>query len=81
MASQADLLRTLPLELRYRIYSYLFPGVEDRTVPIEQKDQSDDELSPLLVVPDDPLYICRYRGRSGDHGWPEEVDNAFFQGL
>ena len=77
MASQADLLRTLPPEVRQCVYSHLFFGDGDGTVQIEHKSRSDDWLSAL---PKDPLYVANFSGRRGNPEWPKEVDEDFPRG-
>ena len=75
--AQTDLLRTLPFELRRYVYSYLFSGDGESTVWIRQKPPSEPWLSAVLALPEDPVYLTRYRNRD----WFEEIDEAFFQGL
>ena len=81
MASQADLLRTLPPELRQCVYSHLFFSDGDGTVQIEHKPRSDDWLSAILASFEDFLYVANYWGRRGKRKWPEELDEAFCRGM
>ena len=81
MASQADFLRTLPIELRQCVYSHLFFGDGDCTVQIEQKPQSDDWLSAMLAFSEDSLYVAKYWARRCNPEWPKEIDEALFRGM
>ena len=84
MASQADLLRSLPLELRQSVYSHLFFGDGDGTVQIDHKSrstgQSEDWLSAMPALPEDPLYVAHFWWKPGNIQWPKETDEAFFRG-
>ena len=81
MASQADLLRTLPPELRQCVYSHLFFGDGDGTVKIEHKSRSDDWESAILALPEDPLYVAHYWERRRSPIFAKEIDEAFFRGM
>ena len=81
MASHADILTTLPPELRQYVYSHLFFGVGDGTVQIEHKSRSDDWPSAMPVLPEDSLYVAQFWGKRGNAERPKEIDEAFFRGM
>lgn len=81
MATQTDLLKTLPPELRQYIYSYLFPADGKCTVRIGQSSRSEPWLSAILALSEDDVYLNRRRRGTVKGPWPKEIDEAFFQGL
>ena len=86
MDSLSDHFRTLLPELRQRVYSYLFFDDGDTTVLIRQKhndsiESPDSEWLPdMLKLAEDPVYVDRRRQRPSQV-WPDEIDEAFFQGI
>lgn len=81
MATQTDLLKTLPPELRQYIYSYLFPGDENGTIRIRQHSQAERWDSAILALSEDHVYLSRRRSGVYKGRWLEKIDEAFFQGL
>ena len=79
MASQVDLLRALPPELRQCVYSHLF-GDGDLTVQVEHKSRHDDWMSTMSALSEDPLYVAHFWVRSVNSKWPKEIDETFFWG-
>ena len=86
MDSLSDHFRTLLPELRQRVYSYLFFDDGDTTVLIRQKHnvsiESPDSktLHDMLKLAEDPVYVASRR-RKPSQVWPDEIDEAFFQGI
>ena len=86
MDSLGDHFRTLLPELRQRVYSYLFFGDGDTTVLSRQKynvsieSPYSDWLPAMLKLAEDPVYVARRRQKPSEV-WPNEIDEAFFQGI
>ena len=79
MDSLSDHFRTLPPEVRQRVYSYLFFDDGDTTVLIRQKHNVSIE-SDVLKLAEDPVYVARRRQKPSQ-GWPDEIEEALFQGI
>ena len=86
MASPTDQLRTLPPEIRKYVYSSLLSVDGDSAVQIKERQNTGDgrplvgDPSTVLALYKDPIYATQRRGLVW-HLWPDDVDEAFFQGM
>ncbi len=82
MAMAIDSLSSLPPELRQCVYSWLFFADEASTVWIREMRTANvyaKLLVSMLALPEDPTYVAY--GKKPHQAWPQEVEDAFFQGM
>ena len=78
------MLNTLPPELRFQIYSYVFSTQDEGFIGLRTTQRGDWAgdmgLPPYPILLQDPRYK-RYRRRSSIRGkWPDSVEEAFHKG-
>ena len=79
MAAPTDSLKTLPLELRQRIYSYLLFNDQAGTVCIKHRPSSAEYVPAILALPENSRYIAHRR--EPHEKWLDDVEDAFLQGM
>ena len=82
MAMAIDSLSILPPELRQCVYSWLTFADAANTVWIKERQDTVDRhtksFAAALASREDPTYIASRK--RPHHAWPDEVEDAFFQG-
>ena len=81
---QVDMLDVLPPELRFKIYSYVFPTEDEGLIVLRVMRRegwlTGLGLAPYLSLLQDPRYK-RYRRKPKNRGvWADLVEEAFHKG-